>query len=175
MVEKFFYLLCVTLCLSIVSSASAFGASALKDYKNDADANLFYGDFFHSFRTYNYIESEKSDYFESEALEGYLKSLFVVGTPKVIEDECERLSALKNAKAATKAQFLCGQNYVEAKRTISAEKFLKLIPRTSNFFWPAQILRATACLVSNDPAAGLKLLNQADSKDVRQVRTSGRV
>lgn len=147
----------------IFLSALPLGALTLNDYKSDAEANLFYGDFFHAFRSYNYIETEKPAYFEKQALDGYLRSLFIIGTKKTIESECDRLAAVKDPESA-KAQYLCGKYFVENKSTTLADKYLSPIPKTSHFYWPTQILRATNSLISNEPATGLKYLNQADIK-----------
>lgn len=123
------------------------------------------GDYFSAYRISVAAEESSSEEFLKNNVEGYLKSLFVIGTKKQITSECARLSNL-----SVKATYLCALNAVEEKEIDLASKFLKKIDDKTKFHYPAQILRATVAIVESNFESAVNLLNPDEIEKYKELQ-----
>jgi hypothetical protein len=138
--------------------------ASVNDLSKDGEASLFYGDYFHAYRSFSYLEEEKQASFAREGLEGYLQSLFVIGSANQIAKECGDLSGSREPALANKTAYICGQHYTEIKDAENAQKYLPRITRSSKYYWPARILWASAALITSDPQEAISLLKPQEFK-----------
>lgn len=144
--------------------ASKAEAVTFKGLITDAEARLVYGDFFQSYRIFGSVELDQNKSFGALGVEGFLKSLFIIGAPGEISAECKRLSASPDNAVRTRAGYVCGLNAIEKRKPIQALEYLRGVAENSGFHWPAQILRATAYLVQNEFQKAMALLPESESK-----------
>ena len=148
----------ISLATVLLSSPITAKATTVRDLHNDAAANIFYGDFFKAYRDFNFLEEAKPLQFGKLGLEGYLQTIFVISSEKFQIAECERFGGSPDHEIKQKSSYLCGLHFVENKKVDRAEKFLSALGQDSKLYWPAQILRATAKIVSNAPLKATLLL-----------------
>ncbi len=156
MVAKYFFI------LFLLIQHRGLAAVSAKDVATDAQIRITNGDLFQSYRDYTYLESEYPTLFSPLGLDGYIQSLFIVGSANLIQEECNRLVTMADESVVAKSAYSCGLFYLEKRKPPLAEEFLKKIKNNSKFVWPALILRTTAALALHDPAKASALLSKAD-------------
>ncbi|MDZ4678051.1 MAG: hypothetical protein SGI74_11160 [Oligoflexia bacterium] len=149
-------------------------ATTVKDLSKDAEISLGYGDFFKAYRSYLVLEKQKPRHFGKLGIDGYLQSLFVVGSVEIIRDECDRFIRSDEPLLTSKAAYLCGLNFLEKKDTDLAEAYLKKVPEKSNLRWPSLILLATSDLLKNEPTQAIKRLSINDLKQYEKFELEDR-
>jgi hypothetical protein len=156
--------------LILYSSTSMALTASVSNFVVNADASLNSNDTIQSYRSFVILEQVKPKQFYKLGLEGYLKSLFIIGTESLIQSECDRFSKLLDKSVSAKARYLCGLEYTEEKNPGVAANYLLAIDLTSTFYWPAQILLSTDDLLKDQAVSALNRLVSLDAKIYKKFK-----
>ena len=159
----------------IISGALNFSNSfaattSINNVLIDAESSFIAGDLLHSYRSYIFLEQVKPDHFNKVALAGYLETIFILSPEAFVREECDRFALRPDSGVRAKANYICGLHFVEEKKPEVATVYLEKVERNSNFFWPAQIARATGDLILGKPDLAAQHL---DIKELKSYEKAG--
>ncbi|MBK9294556.1 MAG: hypothetical protein IPM57_08945 [Oligoflexia bacterium] len=123
------------------------------------------GDYFAAYRLALAFEDQNKDLFLKTGVDGYFKSLFLIGSQKEIQKQCDKLS-----KLTVKASYLCALYLAEQKKTEMAAKYLKKIDSKTKFHYPAQILRASIAIIESNFEQAVEILNPDEIEKYAQLQ-----